>query len=504
MRGGETFFARVAGRGVQAPQREGFIAILFRGARGRAMHRFWFSPVTWLLLGVCPLAAARAETVVLVGGGRIEGEVIERRSTAETLVLRTVAGTTVGIPREQVERVVPASETEQQYRAVHAQPPETLQGHLRLAQWCKEHGLPQYRTAHLRAVLRYEPDHAEARRLLGYSRRGGRWMTEEQWMASRGYVRYGRQWKPPQEVEILQQHAADNDLAGQWHKRIRQWYDWAIGRDARRRAEGLQALQQVEDPAAMEAMEDLLGTRADVDTRLLYLQYLVRVGNADAVNRLVLHSMDDLSMEVRSAALVSLLARFPKQARQRYLHALTYFEVGVVRTAAAYLGAMEDPTLVGPLIDALVTTHPEVPPLERKQVPPDGLVQRLRTGYVPPRMPEAIHPAVRDLLFADKKQEWPVLPRGWLRQLRREEGNVFALSPRDISDAIAGTGPKAPTLPAVIAQATGQTSKKVPNLEARNALIALTGHDFGCDKAAWLGWFQKALDSGYQPLLEGP
>lgn len=449
-------------------------------------------------------APTRAETVVLVGGGRIQGEVLEQPEASETLMLRTASGATIGIPRVQVAEVIPASADERQYRALLAETPDTLDGHLRLAQWCDQHRLRQYRTAHLRAVLKYDPDHVEARRALGYRRRGERWMTEEQWMVSRGYVRYGHRWRLPQETGILEQKADQDAVTGQWHRNIQQWYEWATGRDAQRRAEGLQALRQIDDPAAMEPMQELLGMNTDVDTRLLFLEYLARVGNAQAIDRLVLHSMNDLSMEVRSAGLLHLIEHFPKEAGERYERALTYFEREVMITAAAYLGALQDPAAVAPLIDVLETTHPVTPPLE--ELAPDGLLYRLKLVHVPPRDPAAIHPIMHELVprRIRPRLSMEVLPRGWLRSMRRKEKEIFALSPRDIYDAISGTGPKVMRLPSVLGQASGRTTKDYPNRQVRETLMKLTGQDFGFDEAAWLEWLGHELDSRYRPLLDRP
>lgn len=54
----------------------------------------------------------------------------------------------------------------------------------------------------LEHMLELDPDHVEARRLLGYSRIDGKWHKREQLMAERGYSRYRGTWKTAQEIEL--------------------------------------------------------------------------------------------------------------------------------------------------------------------------------------------------------------------------------------------------------------------------------------------------------------
>lgn len=414
-----------------------------------------------LTLGLIATDSVLAETVVLVRGGRLHGEVVERAGSANVLFLRTASGATVGIPREQIDQLMADSVEEQRYRALRAQTDDALEDHVRLARWCEEHGLPRYRDAHWRAVLVHDPDNEEARRALGYTRRAARWMTEEQWMVSRGYVRFGRRWRLPQEVAILKRDDQRIERTGEWYRNIKRWSDWARGRDAQRRAEGLHALGQVEDHAAMEPMSELLGLSADPRARLLYVDFLARVGNAAAVDALVVHSMADRSAEVRDAAMEYLAGRFAAAALPRYVRALGHIDREIAQRAARYLAVFEDDDAIIPLIDALVTRLP---------------VDR-RTG-------EPTHEA--------------------LRPLRRNELAVFDLSPRDIREAISGSGPRPSDLQSVLAAAKGVFEKDLPNRAARDTLVHLTGEDYGYNEARWMQWYSQELDARYRPLLEKP
>jgi hypothetical protein len=72
---------------------------------------------------------------------------------------------------------------------------------------------------------------------------------------------------------------------------------------------------------------------------------------------LVTTSLADQDEEVRLAALDQVVANDYRPAVARYVQALKQSDNAIINRAAAGLGLMKDPGAVGPLIDALVTTH---------------------------------------------------------------------------------------------------------------------------------------------------
>ena len=67
-----------------------------------------------------------------------------------------------------------------EYRRVRERYPLTAAGQLTLANWCEDHGLRDRERAHLAKVVELEPDHAEARRRLGFRRVGLDWISEDE------------------------------------------------------------------------------------------------------------------------------------------------------------------------------------------------------------------------------------------------------------------------------------------------------------------------------------
>ena len=73
-----------------------------------------------------------------------------------------------------------------------------------MADWCRDHNLPAQRKTHLERVLQLDPDQADARRLLGYRKVKDKWMTLEEEMADKGYVKRcdGTRWMTQQDAEL--------------------------------------------------------------------------------------------------------------------------------------------------------------------------------------------------------------------------------------------------------------------------------------------------------------
>jgi tetratricopeptide (TPR) repeat protein len=64
------------------------------------------------------------------------------------------------------------------YEEERRRTPDTLDGHLNLAQWCRARQKPDEERAHLLVAARLDPNDPRLRRLLGLRRHKGRWMTD--------------------------------------------------------------------------------------------------------------------------------------------------------------------------------------------------------------------------------------------------------------------------------------------------------------------------------------
>jgi hypothetical protein len=117
----------------------------------------------------------RADTVVMKDGGLIQHvKVLEQDD--ETVTLRTPGGK-MGVPKAAISRIDKAKSVFDTYEDKRkAVKPGDADGLFNLAEWCrKTGGLREEMFDLLEKVVKAKKDHADARRLLGYVRKGERW-----------------------------------------------------------------------------------------------------------------------------------------------------------------------------------------------------------------------------------------------------------------------------------------------------------------------------------------
>ncbi len=159
--------------------------------------------LVFMLLVVGSVGPTWADVFWLTQGGVIQGELQNPDQNPRTSYqVRTATGATFSLKADLVQKVERKTDLERSYEGRVRKLPDTVEAHWEIAKRCSEFGLKVQQQFHLTQILRLQPDHEESRRLLGYSKVDGRWMTRDEWMSSRGYVRAGGAWRLPQEVEL--------------------------------------------------------------------------------------------------------------------------------------------------------------------------------------------------------------------------------------------------------------------------------------------------------------
>ncbi len=254
---------------------------------------------TFLLLPLLLLPVA-ADTVVLKGGLRVEGEVNEREGS---VVVRR-GGREWVFPEDRVVEILRGRTAREEYEArAAALDGKDAAGWYRLALWAREKGLAQVRTA-LEAVLRAEPDHRAARRELGFERVGEEWLSGDEAMQRKGFVLAAGDWVLPEEAE----------------RRLRDGGTGAgtVTEEQRLRAEAIVAALSDEDAAVRAAAAEQMGEvpaaalvrplrkalyAPSPETRELAVGALGNAGDKIALPWLIRTSMYDASATVRAAAI---------------------------------------------------------------------------------------------------------------------------------------------------------------------------------------------------------
>lgn len=161
------------------------------------------------LLAAAPWAAA--DEVLLKGGGRIVGEIIDRNPREVTV---DVGPGTVKLPMERVDRIVGSSSRLREFRSRAARlNPNDVQGWLALAAWADQNDLRTQAREAWEHVLAIQPDNRVAQQALGNVWHAGRWMEHDDAMRARGLVEFEGEWMSPGEREARLQVRASQAVA---------------------------------------------------------------------------------------------------------------------------------------------------------------------------------------------------------------------------------------------------------------------------------------------------
>jgi len=235
--------------------------------------------------------------------------------------------------------------------------PNTVEGHLDMAERCRKAGLKEQREFHLQKVLELDPDHADARRGLGYSQVDGQWVRADEWFENQGYVRHKGDWRLAQEVDLDSLHDRQVVEEKEWRKRLQVWRNSVI-RGRNDAAEALTQLRAVESPLAIAGLSEMLAdTKEPKQLRLLYIDVLSKFNHGSAVTALLKRVMQDPDVEVRERSIDAAKVNGREQAVAVLCHMLKNKDNLVVNQAGWALGRLGDPAAIPALIDAVVTTH---------------------------------------------------------------------------------------------------------------------------------------------------
>lgn len=375
------------------------------------------------LVGSGPEPAC-GDLFILAHGGQIAGELQNPdQKPRETYIVKAPDGSTVTLARSQVKQVVRQRPAEIEYERLRVRFPETPQGQWELAEWCRQQGLAAQRKVHLQRVIALDPDHAEARRALGYQLVGGKWFTRTELMTREGYQYYKGRWRPRQEIEILEEKRELSVLEKEWFQRLDRWQAW-LGSD--RDPIARENILAIRDPAALRALGTALKNNGNPEARLLLVEAVARLETAEAAQALAECSLADPVEEVRLACLERLKAKKDPAVVEFYVGMLRHKDNVIVNRAAVALKQMGDPSAIPALIDALVTVH------------------RFRV------------PGKRPAMTATFPMGGPGGMPGGL--------------------ALGGGGPK-------------YISRPIENRQVLDALVALSGANFGFNPEAWRSWY---------------
>ena len=301
------------------------------------------------------LRPAAGDVFLLHSGGRVEGALVNADEDPRTsYVISLPGGGQLTLDAATVDKVQPVRPELVEYEKVRRQSPDTVAGQLKMANWCREHGLAEQRTMHLKRVLQLDPDQADVRRALGYHKVKDQWMTRDEEKADQGLVKRDGIWITPQRAEILDSQKKQLKAEADWRRKISTWRNWLDGKQAEQAKRSLRA---IDDPMAITALTERLTKKreARTDARLLYVEALAHINTQMARGTLAASAIDDPLEEVRLSCLDELQRQKDDGVTDYFIGRMRDKRASneTINRAGVALGRMKNPSCVETLIDYL-------------------------------------------------------------------------------------------------------------------------------------------------------
>jgi len=194
-------------------------------------------------------APATSDEILLRGGGRVRGVIVER--TKDAVVIETAPGR-LTFPMKRVEKIVESRSALEEFRERTADlAPGDAAGWATLARWAAERDLLTQSHEAWQRVLASDPSHPEANAALGRVELDGAWMSEDEAYRARGYVEHQGRWVTPAEHEALVLERAAEETSA----RERREADLRV-REAEARAREAEARAREAEAAAQQSTQD--------------------------------------------------------------------------------------------------------------------------------------------------------------------------------------------------------------------------------------------------------
>ena len=301
-----------------------------------------------------------ADVFVLKDAGTLDGELLNPDEVPrKTYNVRTIDGVEMSLDAKQVERVRKGEkESVTEYDAFAPFLENTVENHLEIAEWCRQHQLPDLRKRHLYRVLDLDPDNKTVRQLLGHIKlQDGSWTTREEVLIGKGMIQVGNSWKTQQQKDLEEHFEKRGKLEKEWIRRVD-----VLRSNVRSNAGSRVELASIDDPLAAGALTRALPNESSPEIRILLIQALGNVGTSAALHEVARWSIGEPNDEVRRTC-YDVLKKHPAALPaivgfySRHLRA----ENGplVINRAAFAIGQLGGHSAIPQLIDVLVTTHTE-------------------------------------------------------------------------------------------------------------------------------------------------
>jgi hypothetical protein len=485
-------------------------------ARDRTRRRG--AAVAWIATAIAAVLiisglGARADRIVLRGGGQIRGKVLPDPKRPDRVTILTERGKTpLSLLKAQVTEVAPEPSALDEYVKKREAAGRTAEAQYDLGAWCEGVKLLDLATLHYEAAVALDATFGPAHQKLGHVKYGDHWLKPDELRAAQGLVRDHGQWITREEKS---QRESDRELADEessWAKRIRVLREaMSYGADDRQR-EAKSQLLAIDDPAAVAPLVAILGNDQDDDIRLLLARVLAKVKGPKAARAIVNALVRENVADVREAFLDALESRKDAEVTTTLHSALKAESSQVVNRAAWALGRLNAVGSVPNLANALISTRVQSVMGQAAAPPVDAPAFNATFGSIPPTSTLGAAPIAYNgssVGFLTGPVVGPgVAAYGAAAVPFYDLPNPVSSLPSPFggSASIGATAgiPGGGGLGASRGPTPRFVTVTVQNTEVHASLVRLTGEDFGFNVGAWKRWVASSFRPNPKPSRRVP
>jgi len=434
----------------------------------------------------CGTASVLADTIMLRGGGQVEGKVVPDPLHQDRVSVWLMQGRNpLSLEKAKIVEIVPKAGPLDQYVVKREKVGQTAVAQYDLGAWCEQNKLVDLARFHFETALIFDKSFEPAHKKLGHVFHRGYWLTRDELSAVQGLVKYKGRWVSAEEKSKREQEDQLTAAQGNWVRQIRTLREALVRGTPDRQREAESQLMAIRDPDAVKALVRVLG-KDNPPQRILLAHVLEMIPGPLATSALVNHLLAENQPEIRASIYEKVQKRDDPAVVRLLVRALSSSDLKVINRAAWALGQLDAKEAVPKLITVLVTTEQRMvlaTPDINSQGPisaisgPDGPLTPIAVNRssLAVMTPAVVAPgAVARGVYSAPWYDWP-------------PGVNF-----NVGQQIAG----APDLRVATFQ--------YQNAEVLSALEKMTLQDFGYDVESWRAWVSRAYNPNPKPTRRVP
>jgi hypothetical protein len=431
-------------------------------------------------------ASVLADTIILRGGGQVEGKVVPDPLHQDRVSVWLLQGRNpLSLERKKIVDVVPKPGPLDDYVIKRQKVGQTAQAQYDLGVWCAQNKLVDLARVHYEAALTFDKSFEPAHKKLGHVFHRGYWLTRDELSAVQGLVKYKGRWVSADEKSKRDQEDQLTAAQGNWVRQIRMLRDALVRGKPDRQREAESQLMAIRDPEAVKALVRVLG-RDDVPQRILLAHVLEMIPGPLATGALVNHLLAENQPDVRAAIYEKVQTRDDPAVVRLLIRALSSSDIKVINRAAWALGHLHAQEAVPRLITVLITTE------QRMVIATPDVANQGPIGAI-------------------------AGPDGPLAPIAVNRSSMAVMTPAVVAPGVVARGVySAPWYdwPPGVGFNVGQQIASTPdvrvatfqyqNAEVLSALEKLTLQDFGYDVESWRAWVSRSFNPDPKPSRRVP